>query len=585
MSGQANKKVREGTVLLVVLFIVMTVTVISLGFLWQSDVELACGQNMVLRAQMDCLAESGLEHAKGLILNPQDADSEYWTGAAGQQLGGGNDYYDVTVSRDESDANNRCNYIIDCNAYRVKAGEEIGCSRLRGELRLDPCIAYRVETEQTLAETVAIHGDVYCNGTLTNNGVVNGDVFATAVSSSIKGHRKDPNYLDNLQFGWPAVSIGDFTSHYNVEPISPNLSDITYGPYNPVRICYYSGDVSLEGNVEINGMLAIEGDLRITGTGNVIEAGKNVPALFVTGDLIVDTGGQLAIEGLAVVEGKVQVSGGAGAVNITGSLFTRNGLCETTADSSGNSHPAIKVNNPMWRPAGGHTGGAVEFDGTDDKLEVPDAGSFLNGLGAITVSMWVKSDVTGRDRGILSSREPSGNDEELGIRYDEDGAFGGGVNGIKASIRTTSGYAQIESSSNVQTKDWQHLALVWQSGEHLKLYINGQLNSPIYDTGALSGALGNIEKLTIGRDTKSKYWDGLIDDLRIYNRVLAPGDIYPPKEGLSGLIGHWRLDEQGSDRITITAEPARAAIEIWSGGSVVNWGPAAGAFFRSIERR
>jgi hypothetical protein len=582
MNRQANKNFREGTVLLVVLFIVITVTVASLGFLWQSDMELACGQNMVLRTQMDYLAESGLEHAKGLILNPQDVSSEYWTGAVSQQLGSGSDYYDVTVSRDESDAENHCNYIIDCNSYRVKDGDQVGCSRLRGELRLDPCIAYWVQARQTLAETVTIYGDVYCNGALTNNGVVNGDVFAAAVSGSITGQNKA---VGDLQLGWPEVLIGDFTSRYNVEPISANLSNITYGPYNPVRVFYYSGDVSLEGNVEINGMLAIDGDLRIEGTENVIEAGKNVPALFVSGDLIVDNGGQLAIEGLAIVEGKVQVSGGAGAVNITGALFTGNGLCETTADSSGNGHPAIRVNNPIWRPAGGHTDGAVEFDGTDDKLEVPDAGSFLNGLGAITVSMWVKSNVTGRDKGILFSREPSGNDEELGIRYDQDGAFGGGVNGIKASIRTTSGYTQIESSSNVQTKDWQHLALVWQSGENLKLYINGLLNSPLYDTGAISGTVGSVEKLIIGRDTKGKHWDGMIDDLRIYNRVLATGDIYPPKDGLAGLIGHWRLDEQGSDRITITAEPARAAIEIWPGGLASNWGPAAGAFFRSIARR
>ncbi|MBA7693960.1 hypothetical protein ES703_102560 [subsurface metagenome] len=68
---------KRGAALLVVLFIVMAITILSLGFLSRSDVELACGGNMILRTQMDYLAESGLEHAKGLILNPQDVDSEY----------------------------------------------------------------------------------------------------------------------------------------------------------------------------------------------------------------------------------------------------------------------------------------------------------------------------------------------------------------------------------------------------------------------------------------------------------------------------------------------------------------------------
>ena len=100
-----------------VLFIVMVITVLSLGFLSRSDVELACGRNMVLRTQMDYLAESGLEHARGLILNPQDVAAEYWTGAAGQQLvAGSDDYYDVEVIRDSNDY---CNYIIDLSLIHI----------------------------------------------------------------------------------------------------------------------------------------------------------------------------------------------------------------------------------------------------------------------------------------------------------------------------------------------------------------------------------------------------------------------------------------------------------------------------------
>jgi type II secretory pathway component PulK len=91
-----KRKKREGAVLLIVLFVVMAITVLSLGFISRSDVELACGKNMILRTQMVHLAESGLEHARGLILSPQDVDTEYWQGDVRQQLvAGGNDYYDV----------------------------------------------------------------------------------------------------------------------------------------------------------------------------------------------------------------------------------------------------------------------------------------------------------------------------------------------------------------------------------------------------------------------------------------------------------------------------------------------------------
>jgi len=129
MNAKKNKTGRRGAALLVVLLVIMAITIVSLGFLSRSDIELACGQNMVLRTQMDYLAESGLEHARGLILHPQDIDSEYWPGATAQQLlADSDDYYDVEVVRDDSDPTDRCNYVIDCDSYRLEAGERIGRS-------------------------------------------------------------------------------------------------------------------------------------------------------------------------------------------------------------------------------------------------------------------------------------------------------------------------------------------------------------------------------------------------------------------------------------------------------------------------
>ncbi|MHC4679209.1 MAG: hypothetical protein ACYTEK_10970, partial [Planctomycetota bacterium] len=157
MKTGKNTSERTGAALLVVLFIVMAITITALGFVSQSDVELACGQNMVMRAQMDYLAESGLEHARGLILNPQDVGppDEYWKGGTNLQLSSGSDFYEVRVDRDAGDF---CNYIIDCNAYREKGAERIGLSRLHAELRLDPCIAYWAGSDTTVWPQMTING-------------------------------------------------------------------------------------------------------------------------------------------------------------------------------------------------------------------------------------------------------------------------------------------------------------------------------------------------------------------------------------------------------------------------------------------
>jgi hypothetical protein len=146
----------KGAALIVVLLIVMTVAVLSLGFLSRSDVELACGENMILRTQMDYLAESGLEHARGLILNPQEVSSEYWAGAVRQQLSAGtSDYYDVAVTK-----SGECNYQIICDAYRENSGVKTGRSSLTAELRLDPVIAFWVGGNTMVPPGMTVNGDV-----------------------------------------------------------------------------------------------------------------------------------------------------------------------------------------------------------------------------------------------------------------------------------------------------------------------------------------------------------------------------------------------------------------------------------------
>ncbi|MCX5636948.1 MAG: hypothetical protein NTX52_04545, partial [Planctomycetota bacterium] len=323
---------RPGVALLVVLFIVMVITILAIGFLSRSDVELACGENMVLRTQMDYLAESGLEHARGLILNPQDVASEYWTGGVGQQIAGGNDYYDIQVVRDDSDPADRCNYIIDCNSYRLRDGEKIGQSAVRAQLRLDPCIAYWSGLAiTTISQRVTINGDVYCAGHLFSSGNIGGDVFAVGVINGVNIEGQKNIFVAQPPVDWPGVQVSDFSSRYYIGSAS-YLPDIV-GSYlhpsgsflpstnNPGGVRYCSGDVELPGNVNITGMLVVNGTLKISGNNNTITVVKNFPALLVSGDVIVGAGGRLGINGLAVLKGKMQVSSGGAGVTILGGLF------------------------------------------------------------------------------------------------------------------------------------------------------------------------------------------------------------------------------------------------------------------------
>ncbi len=175
----------------------------------------------------------------------------------------------------------------------------------------------------------------------------------------------------------------------------------------------------------------------------------------------------------------------------------------------------------------GKIGGALKNDGSKQNATVVDSAALLNGLNAFSLCLWVKSNGTNTDRGFINGRTPNNEDDIFGFRYNKDGWGGGQRNVIRAGITTTSGSHSLESSGNVQTKEWQHLAFTWRSGAPMKLYINGVLDNPSFIQPAISGTLSNVDKLVIGRGGKdrSRGWNGLIDDVRLYNKVLSAREI------------------------------------------------------------
>ena len=347
MNIHKNISCRPGVALLVVLIIVMTITITALGFLSQSDVELACGANMLMRTQMDYLAESGLEHARGLILNPQDVNDPtygYWRGGTGLKLvPAGNDCYDVAVIRD---ANDRCNYTIDCNSYRLDGAEKVGRSSLRAELRLDPCIAYWAGSNTTVWPQMTIKGDVYCGSMLTNNSTlgIDGDVFAAGTISgtgTITG-RKNESVATAYPVAWPNLAVGEFEPTYYIGSTlysaEPNVPTAPFSPSagNPAGVRYCIGDADIAGGVTISGTLVVTGKLTVSGA-NTITAVKNFPALLVGGQVLMKNGGSLVINGLAQIEQEITVDPNTTNANIdvTGGLFIHNG---------GVTSPSIVVN-------------------------------------------------------------------------------------------------------------------------------------------------------------------------------------------------------------------------------------------------
>ncbi len=175
----------------------------------------------------------------------------------------------------------------------------------------------------------------------------------------------------------------------------------------------------------------------------------------------------------------------------------------------------------------GKIGRAGEFNGVNDSIIDQTGEDMINGLSSFTISLWVKSNENNSDKGILIAKDPDGSDNVFSLRYDAVGTSGGAAKVIKAGITTTLGQQQIESSANAQSLDWQHIVLTWESGSAFNLYLDGTLDTPSFNNAGVGGTITSATKLIIGKGPKdtTSAWNGLIDEVRIYNRALTSTEV------------------------------------------------------------
>ncbi len=220
------------------------------------------------------------------------------------------------------------------------------------------------------------------------------------------------------------------------------------------------------------------------------------------------------------------------------------------------------IGNPQWQ-AEGKVNGALAFDGEDDSIVVEEDVA-LDGWSALTVCMWIKSNQTETDQGFIIFEDPN-NDDDRNMRYDAKGSRKRKKDIIALGVATTQGTAIMESSAKVQTTDWQHVAMVWQSGEAPALYINGERNKPSAPCEPLGGVLEGYTKILLGKgckDQENKSWNGCIDDVRIYNCALTEPELAALHSGTSpaeALQSALAAKEQGLAPGTAGASDASAA--------------------------
>src|SRR3990167_6894772 len=200
---------------------------------------------------------------------------------------------------------------------------------------------------------------------------------------------------------------------------------------------------------------------------------------------------------------------------------------ESAGTDSGPNGYNLTENGGFFHVTGNFGNGVdLEASGLDDYLSITHAsGGNLSIAGPITLYAWIKREATGAGNFEILSKMSNGN---AGYQM-----YIAGDNILHFTHRTID---LASTTSLTSTSSFYQVAGTYD-GTTFRLYINGvqedsdtsggtnSTNTVPFDIGASHQGAG---------DTPGAFWDGLIDDVAVFNRALSGGDILALYNGTFG---------------------------------------------------
>lgn len=178
-------------------------------------------------------------------------------------------------------------------------------------------------------------------------------------------------------------------------------------------------------------------------------------------------------------------------------------------DASGNERHARLKGGAAWAPTDGRTGGGLVLDGEDASAEGP--ADFELGDADFTIAAWIWKRYGCHATVVLAKGGGSGSQA---WSWGEDGAFR-----VRNAFFSPDGEALVEGR-------WQHLAFV-RRGNVGQAYVDGRPSGAEHDLSVFRDR-SKGKPLLVGRrqnEQSPRWFEGKLDDVRIYDRALAPWEI------------------------------------------------------------
>ncbi|VVB60545.1 Concanavalin A-like lectin/glucanases superfamily protein [uncultured archaeon] len=186
-----------------------------------------------------------------------------------------------------------------------------------------------------------------------------------------------------------------------------------------------------------------------------------------------------------------------------------------------NMNTGINNDSSGWTSSG-KFGNGLNFDGVNDYVAVGGPASLNFNGSSFSTSAWFKIGVLTSAWKTIASRGDSGTNG-YGIEISSGNYYTCSVDG------SNSGGANWHLSSGTPTLNvWHNIVCVYSWNDNLYMYVDGVLlaNSTAYMKNVSAGGISNTNTFNIGSHAASLwYFNGTIDEVRIYNRSLSASEI------------------------------------------------------------
>jgi hypothetical protein len=184
----------------------------------------------------------------------------------------------------------------------------------------------------------------------------------------------------------------------------------------------------------------------------------------------------------------------------------------STANDLLGMHNGFLENGATYAP--GEVNSSFSFNGADQYVAVPNSSSWGFGTNAFSIDLWANYSAVGGSSAFLSNDEGGGNTHKW--------IFWLNGSTLQFHVNMPTGATYIGSASfTPNVGRWYHIALT-RSGTNFLFYINANLVSSNSSTVVIPTPNA---PLTIGQAEGGLSFNGLLDEIQIYNRALSASEI------------------------------------------------------------